>query len=354
MMRRKEINKQEKKQNNVVLAAFTVFLAVLLAIVIFLAVKKNQTDAVTASGGENGMENSVENASEPEKWQEGTVSYNGQCYRYNTAIKTYLFMGIDKSGIVTEAEDGISGGQSDAMFLLVTDAKAQKLSVIAINRNTMTMIDVYDKDNNFIGQAKRQICLQHGYGDGMRISCLRSVDAVSRLFYNLPISGYLSLRMEAVPMLNDAVGGVTVTVLEEMENEELGVSLKKGETVTLDGNEAYVYLRSRDTDEFDSATRRLEREQQYLIGFLSQVKRMASAGERAVAQLYDSVSDYMVSNIDFASFVAETKDYAFDASSMYSVPGETTMGEQFEEYYVDDDALYQMVIDIFYEPVEGQ
>lgn len=347
---KREKNTQGKKSNNVIAIAFITLLVVVLAIVIILAVKKSHDEEPQTSV-------SVEmeaDTGEVEKWQEGIISYKGKYYRYNTAIKTYLFMGIDKTGEVIEAEDGISGGQSDAMFLLVEDTKAQKLSIIAINRNTMTMVDVYNEEGMYIGQRELQICLQHGYGDGMRTSCLRSVDAVSRLFYDLPISGYLSLRMEAVPILNDAVGGVTVEVLEDLENESLGVSLQEGETVTLGGDEAYVYLRSRDTNEFDSASRRLERQQQYLTGFMTQAKGTAVKGEDAVTGIYDSISDYIVTNIDFVDLVTEAKDYQFDSSTMYSVPGKTIIGTTFEEFYVDEEALYQMIIDIFYESAEKQ
>lgn len=338
---------QEKKQNNVVELLFFIFLVAALAVVVILAVHKKRDDAAVVSG-----ENLEAVSTEVEKWQEGDVSYNGRKYRYNTSIKTYLFMGIDKAGIVEEAEDGISGGQSDAMFLLVEDPKAQRLSVIAINRNTMTAVDVYDREGNYVGQYNLQICLQHGYGDGMKTSCLRAVDAVSKLFYNLPISGYLSLKMEGVSALNDAVGGVTVEVMDDIENAALGVSLKQGETVTLDGSEAYVYLRSRELEEFGSASRRLERQQQYLLSFLPQMKQVMVNGESAVLEIYDAVADYVVTNIDFVDLAEEAENYTFDASCIYSVPGELIMGTQFEEYYVDDEALYEMILEIFYEPVE--
>ena len=45
-----------------------------------------------------------------EKWSEGVISHNGQRYRYNKNIRTYLFMGIDTDEPVHKAEDGISGG----------------------------------------------------------------------------------------------------------------------------------------------------------------------------------------------------------------------------------------------------
>ena len=331
-----------KKKNNIIFIIFIIVIVVALGVVIFLAINSRKSTDTIQSNQELSTE-------ETEKWQEGTITYNGDKYRYNTAIKTYLFLGIDREGVVKEAEDGISGGQSDAMYLLVEDTKAKKMSIIAIHRNAMAMVDVYDKDSKYIGQQKLQICLQHGYGDGMRTSCLRSVDAVSRLFYKLPISGYMSLRMEAVPMLNDAVGGVQVIVLEDLENKSLGVSLKEGEEVTLAGNEAYVYLRKRDIEEFDSATNRIKRQQQYLINFMSKAKAKALEGEKAVAKIYDSISDYLVSSIDFVDLALESKDYSFDASNMYTLPGEVVMGEKFEEFIVDDEALYKMIIEIFYE-----
>ena len=41
-------------------------------------------------------------------------------------------------------------------------------------------------------------------------------EAVSELFYGLPIHGYCALSMNNIADLNDAVGGVTVTVPEEL------------------------------------------------------------------------------------------------------------------------------------------
>ena len=56
--------------------------------------------------------------------------------------------------------------------------------------------------------------------------------------------------------------------------------------------------------------------------------------------------------MDFVKLAEMSVDYSFHESNMYFVPGETTQGEVFEEYNVDDAALYEMILDIFYEPVE--
>lgn len=287
-----------------------------------------------------------------EKWQEGTIPYNGKYYKFNNKIKTYLFLGIDNDNKVSKAKDGISGGQSDAIFLLVEDTEKKEFSIIAINRNTMTMVDVYDTNGDYIGQAKLQLCLQHGYGDGMKTSCNRTVETVSRLFYNLPINGYMSINMGAIDKMNDAIGGVEVTVLDDLKDSSRGVNLKKGETKTLNGKEAYVYLRKRDVDEFNSATYRMERQKQYLMSFFKKAVDETQRDQTKVLSIYHSIEEYLVSNIDFADFLSEVSEYDFSDENMYTVEGEMIMGEEFEEFYVDEDALYDMIINLFYVEVE--
>lgn len=323
-----------KKKNIIV---FIISIVVILAIsAVAFAMKKNSKEEKDTS-------------SELQQESENYISYNGQKYQHNDHIRTYLYMGIDKDGPVTEAEDSVSGGQSDAMFLIVVDSEKKTISVLSINRNTMTDVDVYDKDGNFVETRELQICLQHGFGDGMRTSCQRSVDAVSNLLYGEPVSGYIAMNMDAMPMMNDSVGGVTVEVLDDLTSSSRNVSLHKGETVTLNGDEAYVYLRSRDINEFDSATERLNRQMQYIQAFVKQAKSKDAA---TLVSAYNAITDYIVTNVDVPNLVNKLTTYEFDDSRMYTIPGETQMGEQYEEYHVDEDALYQVMLDIFYKPVE--
>lgn len=292
-----------------------------------------------------------------EKWQEGVITYKGEQYRYNKNIRTYLMMGIDKDGIVEPAEDYISGGQSDALFLMVVDSKAQKMKVISINRNTMTTIRLCDEQGYDLGEIEGQLCLQHSFGDGKRLSCTRSVDAVSKLFGNIPISGYLSMNMGAIPTMNDAIGGVEVTVLDDLFVPDENVNLKKGETVTLNGTEAYYYLHGRDVTEFGSATRRLRREEQYIVAYMDKLKKIAGGDSERVVSIYDSIADYLVTSVDFTSLITELAGYEFSENQMYTVPGEIVEGEPidgktYEEYHVDEEAMQALIMEVFYEPVE--
>lgn len=342
----KDIRKENsKRRNRIPFMILSVILVIVLSVVIFFAMKGHDNSQQVSN------QDTQQNTEQVEKWQEGIVSFEGKHYLYNKDIKTYLIMGIDSDEPATSTTNYVEGGQSDAMFLLVTNGADKTVSIVSINRNTMTRIQTCYDTGADAGYKTAQLCIQHGYGDGMTLSCVRATEAVSYLFYNLPISGYLSLRMGAIPTMNDAVGGVEVTVLQDIVNESRGVELKKGETITLDGNEAYAYLRTRDIQEFESATDRLLRQEQYITAYLSKLSSVAEQNPSAAVQIYESIKDYIVSSIDFASLVSEVKDYEYSPERLYTVPGETVMGEVYEEFYVDEEAFYEMILEIFYEEV---
>lgn len=340
-------------------------MVVILALVIVAGVKTKAENAGfhIADDTENSYEQQVAGQTDTtqdsgqEKWQEGVVAYQGKEYLYNTDIKTYLMMGVDIDGPVQQSSDYTQGGQSDALFLLVVNNKTEQLQVISINRNTMADIELCDEEGIDMGPLKTQICLQHAFGDGKRLSCSKTVDAVSGLFQNIPISGYLAMNMGGIPQMNDAVGGVEVTVQQDISFPKAGVNLKKGQKVTLNGMQAYYYLHGRDTEEYDSATKRLQREEQYIVAYMDKLKKVSTENPDQVTEIYNSVSDYLVTSVDFTSMIEQLMNYGFSEDQMYTVPGKTVEGKpidgkRYEEYHVDEDAMEELIMKVFYTPVQ--
>ncbi len=292
---------------------------------------------------------------EEDKWQEGWVKYQGKIYAYNEDIMTFLFMGIDKDREVEAVEEGTDGGQADALFLAVMNPREKTIKIIGINRNTIADVDIYNKEGAYVTTKKAQIAVQHGFGNGVEESCEYQRKAVSRLFYGLPIHGYAAIQMSAIPTINDAVGGVDVTVLEDLSIKD-GM-LIKGANVHLMGKTAFWYVKYRDTNTFGSADMRLERQKQYLTGFMDAAKQAAKENIAVAAELYQAIMPMMVTDISLeeAAYLAPVLlDYRSGGKEgFYMLEGETVMGEVFEEFHVDEDALYEMILDIFYEPVEG-
>lgn len=291
---------------------------------------------------------------QPEQSGQGdVVRYNGVLYRYNSDILTFLFMGIDRLEEVGAETDSRFGGQSDAIFLLVVDPHQKKLSVIGIPRDTMAEIDIYSEEGLYMGSRVAQITLQHSYGDGAEISCERSTEAVSRLFYNLPIHGYCAVNMGAVPLINDAVGGIDLTVLDTMEYG--GILIEEGTQLHLEGMEAYYYLHDRDPDVFNSAGRRLQRQKQYLTAYSSKAIEAVKKDITFPVTLYNTLSKYMVTDIsiDEVSYLAtQVMGCTFSEEDMFILPGATIKGEKYEEFHADEKGLYELILKVFYEEVE--
>ena len=304
------------------------------------------SDMAVALGGSIDVE-------EEEDWQEGDFRFEGVHYRYNSDILTFLFMGVDKMTEVQDAEDGADGGQSDANFLLVLNPHNRKISVIGIPRDTMTEVEVYDLDGSYLGMTKAQLAVQHGFGDGRKTSCERSVKAVSNLFYRLPIHGYCAINMGAIPLINDAVGGVDLQAAETLDFGEYRVT--EGEQLHLEGMDAYYYLHNRDINKARTADGRLKRQKQYLVAYAAKALAATKNDLTFPVSLYGILSKYMVTDIsvDEVGYLAtQILNYSFDSDDMYVLEGEIKDGERFEEFYVDEDALYRLILKIFYEEIE--
>lgn len=327
--------------------------------------KKPDLASANISWAEESVEGSTQEGGQPtqpiliveedsENWEEGDLRYKGVHYRYNAEMLTFLFLGIDKDGTVKEAKNGIDGGQSDAIFLLALNPKTKEASLVAINRDTMTDIDVYNKKGEFLMTTKAQLTLQHGYGDGKEQSCERTLASVSKLMYNLPIHGYCAINYGAIPKINDAVGGVTLTALEDVKDHDK-LLFKEGKEVHLKGQNAVSYLRVRDTSSPQSASRRLERQKQYLLTYADTAKQAIKKDVTLMVTLYNTIKKYMVTDItvdEVSYFSTQVADYKFDDKHIYSVPGEIKMGEKFEEFYVDDQGLYELILKVFYDVIE--
>ncbi|MCI5857315.1 MAG: LCP family protein [Agathobacter sp.] len=345
-----------QKLNNVLYflsGVMSVVIVIILVIGVQTKAQNTQPSDYPDTDGQP-VEETAQETTAVEKWQEGTIVYGDRYYRYNSRLKTYLFMGIDTNEAVYNMDTKDTGYQSDAIFLIVADSMNQKLSVITINRNTMTEIERFTGNGVSMGKANSQICVQHAYGDGKKLSCTRVETAIANLFYNIPIHGYFSMNMGAIPGMNDAVGGVTVDVMDDLDYADKGVSLKAGETVNLNGAEAYCYLRGRDINDFDSATERLRRQEQYISAFLAKLKQCDDR-KTALTEVYSAISDYTVTDVDFTKLMDTLLNFDYSEDDMYTVPGESQVGSDgHEEFYVDEEAFYDLIIRIFYEEVDAR
>lgn len=279
--------------------------------------------------------------------------YDGKLYKYNSSITTILCMGIDQRTETFEKQE-ISGesGQADSIFLTVMNPETKKVKLISVSRDTMTNIKNYDVSGKYIGDSVNHLGLAYAYGDGEELSCKMMTEAVSELFYDLPIHGYVSVLLSAIAPLNDSVGGVQVTVPEDLTAKD--PALYEGAQLTLNGDQALIFVQNRDTNKEGSNLNRMERQKQYALSFISSAKQAVKSNPTLPVTMYQQLSPQMVTNIgidDAVYLVSEMLGMQFSKDDIISLEGEVKQGAVYEEYYVDDKKLLELVLDTFYKEV---
>lgn len=331
--------KQQQGRRQLLFLVTMAFLVVAVLLVLFFGPSDNKT-------GQNTALDRLADADDSD-----LVVYDGKNYVYNDHLSNYLFMGIDANNTVDEQRTQADAGQADAIFLISYDRKENTLQSLAIPRDTMTEIESFSFSGNSQGMQVNHLNLQYAFGDGKWKSCELMKTAVSNLLYGLPIQGYCSVKMDAVPVLVDLVGGVEVTVSDDSLKDAYP-EFTKGSKVTLTKDNVLSYVRFRDIMYENSALVRQQRHKSFLDAFLAKVQTVSSQDAGIVTDLYDGIKDYMVTNMGndlFVKFLDASKQVPVVSETL---PGQGEAGTYYDEYHVDDDELYKLIIQMFYKEVE--
>jgi len=268
---------------------------------------------------------------------EADAYHNGKAYYYNEDLINILLIGVDKENL-----DDNNGKQADAIYLVSADFKAKKAKILAISRNSLTDIEVYDMNGEFLDTEYKQICLSYAYGvDDVQSSVLTS-KAVSRLLYDIPISGYYTVFMDSIGDIVNSVGGVPVTVPEDMT--EASPKFKKGAKVNLKGDEALFYLTYRK----DISEQRLQRQKDFVSSFISVAKKAVAKDISLPLDMYKKLAKNTVTDVDATSAVYLASEIIKADFEILQLPGEVGFDGTYETFKVDESALYEQVLDVFY------
>lgn len=303
--------------------------------------------------GNVSMEKAIDGAEVQNKGD--LVVYKGHKYRYNEDITSILFMGIDREKVNSDEEylKKHGAGQSDTLFLAAVDTSTGKISLINVPRDIMANVKTYDEKGKYDGTKLRQLCLAYAYGDGADKSCKNTVEAVSKVLYGVPIDSYMSINLSAISVLNDAVGGVNVQVIGDLTGSD--PSLKEGANVTLLGDQAETYVRSREYDPLDANMARMQRQQQYITSFARKTLQEVRSDLTLPLDLLNLVSENAVTNLSatkityLATAVANSSFSTDDIQSIECTIKEGKTG--YAEYYPDETKLFEMVLKVFYTQV---
>lgn len=281
------------------------------------------------------------------------TEYNGKKYQYNNRVTTLLYAGLDTYDELKQTATYGDKARADSIMLIVLDEVSKKISVVAINRDTMTEVHRFSRNGNDLGTYVTHIGYAYANGDGGKASCENLKTAVSSLIGGLPISGYIVSNLNSIAMINDLVGGVTVTV----PNDDLASKypeLTAGSIVTLDESNVRAYVQQRDTEVDFSNEGRIERQKSFVLPFMDEFGALLKEDTSGMWDKLETLNDWMQTDITknrYLSLADAFNNTSLTPESYYVLEGEDQLGESHDEFYYDEDALQELIIKLFYREV---
>lgn len=277
-----------------------------------------------------------------------TIIRNGVEYFPRQDITVVMVLGIDQFGPVQSSEYHKNSGAADMVMLLIFDEQNKNCSVLHLNRDTMLDMPAIGIRGEYAGTYYGQLALAHTYGSGLEDSSENVKKALEGYLHGVSIDYYFTMHMDAIPILNDAVGGVTVTVTDDFS--EVNPSITMGE-VTLQGDQVIDFVRTRKGVGDQKNTTRMDRQKEYIGNFLKAFRQKEGEDVNFLINVYDQISPYIVTDCSVETLNAMMKKYAdFPIVEILSPVGESQVRDGYYEFHADEEALDKLLIDLFYQP----
>ena len=280
-----------------------------------------------------------------------SIEYQGVSYVQKTALQTVLLMGVDQSSQI-DRFGARQGGQADLFWLLVIDSSAKTVRQLQLDRDTMTQVQVYGVLGNETGTAWMQLCLSHGFGSTPRQNNQNAVDAVRGFLHDIPIDGFITFRLDAIGVINDALGGVTVTLEDDFTAYD--PAMTEGLTLTLNAAQAEIFTRFRMEVGDGTNESRMARQRSFVSAAAAQLKARLEAEPDYLGTLFDQLTNVMTTDLSRNWMIREA-----NAAFRYAVlPAEVLPGEHsvnaagFMEFAADPDAVMRWIVDTYYRPAQ--
>ena len=312
-----------------------VLMLAFLALLIFSCTKLLENTVLDSDMGEVGFESK-------------TVTVDGVDYFPRQDITTVLVMGIDRYGPVSDSEAYNNSGAADFNVLIIIDESADAVDLLYLNRDTMVEMPVLGVGGRQAGTYYGQLALAHTYGSGLEDSCENCRQTISDMLGGIQIDYYVSMNMDTISILNDAVGGVTVEVTEDFSHVDPTITMG---TLTLDGQQAVNYVRTRKDVGDQLNLSRIDRQKDYINSFSSAFLAAYEADKNMAQKLYEEISPYLVTDLSVNVLNGMIEHYGdFKVNRVMTPTGDNVMGETYFEFYAHEDALRELSLELFYAP----
>lgn len=294
---------------------------------------------------------------EPMGSLEGRFAENDLTYRYMNQTWTYrksdltniLMIGVDWTDTEQALASSRYKGQADFLQLVSIDKRNRTVSTIHIDRDTLTPIKIYGPFGDYAGVRETQICLSHAYGSTQEQCCENTVWAVSHLLGGIPIKGYIVMDVGGIAAVNDALGGVTVTLSDDFTH--LDPAMAKGATITLAGKQAEHYVRGRIGVGAGTNMSRMARQKAFAEGANALMLEGMQKDMNYIGGVLDQVAGHVHTDLS-RGFLINTaySSCEYERTDIQSVFGVHELGEDgFMGFTPDPDSLGELLTSLFFE-----
>ena len=226
-------------------------------------------------------------------------------------VKRFLIFGYDKSGALT-----------DTVFLVARNCKTGETRVLQIPRDTYA---------EYTGGSYRKI------NGALRALGSEQCKAFFSRALGVPIHWFVSMDLNCVPLLVDAVGGVDLDVPMDMDysdpDQGLEIHIKQGNQ-HLDGETALSFIRYR-AGYATADLGRIQAQQLFLRAFADKSKTLNAA---TFLRLFFIAAPHMKTDLPIHEFISISQGFGktgdIDELQIEIVPGEAIRGKSGAWYFV--------------------
>jgi LCP family protein required for cell wall assembly len=277
-----------------------------------------------------------------------TIVRDGVEYFPRQDITVMMVLGIDVEGPVESSGYYRNKGSADSVMLLIFDETDESCNVLYLNRDTMLTMDVLGVRGEYAGTFYGQLALAHTYGTGLEDSCVNMKNTLMNFLPGLSIDYYVAMNMDAIPILNDAVGGVTVNVTDDFSM--VNPSITMGE-LTLHGDQVIDYVRTRKDVGDQKNVTRMARQREYVNGFLYALDTKEHEDIDFAVHIYEQLAPYIVTDCSVETLSKIINHYLeYELKDAITPEGDNLIEDGHYAFYADEEKLDALCVELFYRP----
>ncbi|MEV7393121.1 MULTISPECIES: LCP family protein [unclassified Streptomyces] len=216
-----------------------------------------------------------------------------------TSGQNILILGSDsRAGANAKLDNAkVSGARSDTALVMHIPEGRKKAVAISIPRDTLvTRPECTKADGSQVASAKR-VMFNSIYSQVGPACVVKTVEQMS----GVRMDHYVEIDFAGFKDLVDAIGGVTVTVDQDIHDSSSGLNITKG-THRLDGTQSLQFVRTRHGIGDGSDLGRIGLQQQFMIALLGEIQKQDLLGSPVKAyKIADKLTAALTTDSELAS-----------------------------------------------------